>query len=523
MATRAAISRSVRSGTFPTVGALGFPMIVATSLVVFALTRRNALTGSIGFDEGVYFGSALRLAAHALPARDFVLVHPPGLAVLLWPLAAISNLSSTSDGLVLARIATGIAAIVNVGLIGYVVRRHGPFTMFVTATLLAIHPLAFTATHTILLEPWMLLCCLAALSTAFDADGHLASSNRLVVAGLLLGLGASIKLWGLLFLMPVVAIAVWHRRRRGAVETLGPALLAFGAIAGPMFLLAPFAFLRDVVIAQTNRRGDGIWRLALDERLTLITGLGDYPFSGGTMQATLAVTGLAFAVIVVLIASPKLRPIDIAAFATSAFAALAFARSPDFYRYYAYIAAASLLLSIGATVGLATSLLRRSWTPTSMAARRGLIVLFALPVVVATLRVLPHDRERITSYLSTAEDSADMLRAAIPKGSCVAFDEPGPLIAADRFLANDPGCPLIIDPFGTMMALNDGRIGAPYGEEICRLWTRALDQADYVTLVGPRSGWVAWCPDVATRFTNDFRQVARDRTIVVWQRSSFRP
>src|SRR5689334_22729672 len=71
------------------------PGIVAGLLGAYVLSLPHALSGIHGsaekgnYDDGIYFGAAIRLIHGWLPYRDFLLPHPPGLTVLLSPIAAL--------------------------------------------------------------------------------------------------------------------------------------------------------------------------------------------------------------------------------------------------------------------------------------------------------------------------------------------------------------------------------------------------------------------------------------------------
>ena len=64
------------------------------------LPKRNAevdrhLLGVTEYDDGVYLGAALRLVHGVLPYRDFVLVQPPGLILVMTPVAALAKWTGT--------------------------------------------------------------------------------------------------------------------------------------------------------------------------------------------------------------------------------------------------------------------------------------------------------------------------------------------------------------------------------------------------------------------------------------------
>ena len=56
-----------------------------------AVAARNNFTGVLEYDDGVYYGAAKFLLHGLMPYRDFTIVHPPAICVLLLPFAAIGN------------------------------------------------------------------------------------------------------------------------------------------------------------------------------------------------------------------------------------------------------------------------------------------------------------------------------------------------------------------------------------------------------------------------------------------------
>ena len=77
-------------------------VIIITTLVAFGLrfyyqsTRPGFLVGVTEYDDGPYFGSAVRLVHGSMPYRDFVLVQPPGITLLMSPAALLSYLVGTA-------------------------------------------------------------------------------------------------------------------------------------------------------------------------------------------------------------------------------------------------------------------------------------------------------------------------------------------------------------------------------------------------------------------------------------------
>lgn len=74
---------------------LAAPLFVACLALVLRLAPTLWHAGSwlaLGrYDDGVYFGAAVALTHGQLPYRDVLLLHPPGITVLLAPFAFLAE------------------------------------------------------------------------------------------------------------------------------------------------------------------------------------------------------------------------------------------------------------------------------------------------------------------------------------------------------------------------------------------------------------------------------------------------
>ena len=98
--------------------------LVAFVLRVYLLARPGVLTVT-QYDDGPYFGSAVRLVHGVLPYRDFAFVQPPGITLLMGPVGLVSYLTGTAWGLVIGRLLTILAGAAAVVLAGLLVRHRG--------------------------------------------------------------------------------------------------------------------------------------------------------------------------------------------------------------------------------------------------------------------------------------------------------------------------------------------------------------------------------------------------------------
>jgi hypothetical protein len=301
------------------------------------------------------------------------------------------------------------------------------------------------------------------------------------------------------------------------------AFAGFAVPALPFIINAPTRFFDQIVVAQTGRQGSETWSLPISQRLAIITGSQEHWVSGaGGRAIVLASVVVVLAVAVYAGGRSYVRPFDWFAAAAALVVLGALFTAADFYLYYTYVSATAVAVLAGVVVGLF-----RATMAASLRGRPGTDRAAGLlsPVVVALVCILgalqmPRTVEAGRSYLSTARDSGAMIAAAIPAGACVAFDEPGPLIVADRFRAGR-SCPRVVDPYGWFLILNDGRPDTrirPFEAEFVEHWRRWLERSEYVLLAAPRSSFVPGTADLGAWFDSEFELMAFDGRAFVYRR-----
>ena len=103
-------------------------VVVAVAAFLFRLVpvlRGGGLFGFGNYDDGVYYASATGLIHGLLPYRDFLLLHPPAITLLLAPFAAVAQLTSDSYGFAAARVAWMLLGAANAVLIWKILRPIG--------------------------------------------------------------------------------------------------------------------------------------------------------------------------------------------------------------------------------------------------------------------------------------------------------------------------------------------------------------------------------------------------------------
>jgi alpha-1,2-mannosyltransferase len=503
----------------------GKVMLLATALAVairlFTLTRPGYLTGITEYDDGVYLGAALRMTGGAMPYKDFAFVQPPGILLLMAPVALVAKLTTTVKGLALARVLTALASAACVPLAGNLVRYRGTVVTLVTCGVLAIYPGDITTAHTLLLEPWMNLFCLLAMNAAFRR-GHLAHPGRLAWAGLALGFATAIKFWAAApasVLLVLCLVTGQDRARR--VRAYLPALAAgFVIPVAPFLASAPLTFLRSTITDQAARTGSAV---SIGIRLANLTGLidifnnkGKISLNAGahSMYAAGASAGLGdssslgwlpvaatIALVAVIVVSytwqsRRLTPLEWLSLITAVIASVAILGYSAFFYHYSDFPAPWLALTLGGAAGALAG--HPAW-------RKIVIPVAGIAIVlVAALQ--------IRETFPLRQPSAEAMVQLIPKGACVVTDEVSLTIAADRFADLPPGCPDIIDSLAETLVLSNGvsvQGGADTMPRVVAAWHTWLSKADYVWL-SPDHGSrrrIPWTPELSDWFNATFTKL----------------
>ena len=87
--------------------------------------RGGGLFGLGNYDDGVYYAASTGIAHGLLPYRDFLLLHPAGVPLLLTPFALVGQLTSDSYGFAAARVAWMLLGALNAVLILRILRPIG--------------------------------------------------------------------------------------------------------------------------------------------------------------------------------------------------------------------------------------------------------------------------------------------------------------------------------------------------------------------------------------------------------------
>ena len=525
--------RAGRWALSPVAVVIAAATVAALGLRLAELTGPNLL-GVTQYDDGVYFGSAVRLVHGILPYRDFYLVQPPGITLLMTPAALASKVVGTAWGMAAGRVLTVLASTASVTLAGLLVRHRGLLAVTVACGIMAVYPSNLEAAHTVFVEPWLVLFCLIGAVTLFDGEALAAGWRRLAGGGAALGFAGATEAWAvfpfavaLALVLALPAAPACPRRRRAAAFIAGTAA-GFCVPVLPFAVLAPRGIYDSLVTSQVGRVTVPTPMLF---RLRLMTATGQLPGLSGTAVTVIAIALAVLIAALVLAASLAGRrlppPLETFAVATTALVVAAFLWYSQFFLHFpAFLApfvaaalalpAARLAAALRGRAGLAGVTGRspaavQGWVAAGMA-----VLLIGLGASTQAASVGAVNSRMRPSYIAAA-------RRIIPPGACVATDQASILIAADRFSSDVPGCSPMVDGLATDYALSHGRngdTGAGRVPAVAAAWRDMFTHAQFAWLSGRFSGRrIAWTPALHAYFWAHFRPVLRDRrNDVVYER-----
>ncbi len=518
--TASAVAGDARQARRPALGRPGWltPVTVviagmtllALGLRLFYLTRPGYLLGVTEYDDGSYFGSAVRLVHGMLPYRDFVFVQPPGITLLMTPVALLARLIGTDWGLAVARIATMLAGAAGVALAGLLVRHRGTLAALIACGVVAIYPDSVASAHTLLVEPWLVMFCLAGAVAVFDGDQITSSRRRLIWGGAAFGFAGVVEAWAIIPVRVIVALGLRWPRRMAAY--LGGVAAGFLIPVLPFAALAPRMFYDSVIVAQVGGRVKAV-RMPLWYRLRQMSGFANEPhvrhlYIIGVMALIIAFVIVACA-LALLLTRRLPPPVEWFAFASTAAVVAIFLWPAQVHYHFSGFLAPFVGLSMALPAARAVAAVRArtggspagqllSWTAAGLAA--------AL-VVAGTWSQ--------AAFESTLEPDAPVAVMAagqqiIPPGACVLADNSAYTIVTNRFLSNVPGCPAIDDGTGANYALSNGRgalTGAGQVPAVAAMWHAAFAHAQYVWLTALNRLRIAWTPALRAYFNANFVHV----------------
>ena len=414
--------------------------VVAVTARLVPVLRGGGLYGLGNYDDGVHFAAAVGFWHGLLPYRDFLLLHPPGIVLLLAPFAALAEVVGEPDAMAAARVAWMGLGAVNAVLVVLVLRPVHRWAAVVAGLGYAVFFPAIYSEHTTLLEAPGTTALLAALAlTRILEDGTGVGAGRYLAAGLLLGLGPTVKIWGIVAVIVVVAALAARRGRHPGLLVLIGAAATTVAICLPFFARAPVLMWQMIVRDQLDRRRPDLELVnRVDDFLGLTMWTGAPRIHLGTLLGLVAVV----VCLVICLARARLRVLGILLLTHAA----VIAATPMWFLHNSALTAAPLVLVLGASLGVVAS---------RLASTRPRLV----PVVVtgALLVVAVNASPLATLRLNRGFAAADAAALVTPTSGCVVTDLPMTLIQMDLLERTlGAGCRYVVDLSGASYHLPAG-------------------------------------------------------------------
>ncbi|GAA1625914.1 glycosyltransferase 87 family protein [Georgenia ruanii] len=402
---------------------------VAAAVRLLPVLAGGGLRGAGGYDDGVYFTAATALVHGRVPYADFVLLHPPGITLVLAPFAALTWWVPDSVAFAVARVAFVALGALTAVLVARLGEPAGRAAALTAGLAYALAPAAAYAERTTMLEGPANLCLAGALVVLLARP--LPTARAALGAGALLGLGAGVKVWGV---VPLAVVAGWvalHGGRRRLAQLLTGAAAALTAVCLPFFLAAPGEMVRYVVLAQLGRaRMAAGWT----DRLAGVVGPALGP-AAAPRPAEVAL--VAAGCVVVGLAAWSLRRDRRARLflALAGAAVLTLLASPTTFRHYGALAAVPVSVVLGLAVQRA-----RDGPVRHRRAAQALVAGGAAVLVTAAVVSLGPANAPFPRVLADAARRVD---------GCVTADDPTALVLMDT-LARDltRGCRVWVDVSG---------------------------------------------------------------------------
>jgi hypothetical protein len=485
--------------------------LLALALRIYLLSRPGYLLGVTEYDDGPYFGSAVRLVDGVIPYRSFILVQPPGITLLMTPAALMAKVIGTAGGMVIGRILTMLASAAAVVLGGLLVRHRGLVAVTVCCGIIAVYPDSVLTARTVLVEPWLVLFCLAGALAVFDGDRPTDSRRRLLWGGVAFGFAGAVEAWVIAPVLVVIGLLLVVREFKRTALYVGGAAAGFLVPVVPFAALAPHGFYESLVTAQIGPRKN-VARASLQYRLQQISGLFTTHGASHALVEGVVLGVLCLVVFCIVCASLLTRrpppALEWFGVVTTVLVMIMFLWPPQFHYHFPTFLAPFLALAVALPLARLVAAVRQSgdrqgnrallrWGEAVVA---GLVVVVLVVFSVFTFQMVGHLKAKSYQEVVAA-------RRLIPPGSCLFTDTVAFAIMANRFVSKVPGCSVMDDGLGTDLALSQGlspSTGAGNVPAVEAVWWNGFKHAQFVWRSRYSSRRVPWTPRFRAYLNNRF-------------------
>ncbi len=496
------------------------PLVISLGLTFFSLVLylwqfRFANILSL-YDSGVYLAGSINLIHGILPYRDFTFVQPPGILLILSPVATLAKFIGTSGAFLVGRLLTAFVSAIDVGLTAWVLRARGPVAMIVGGLGIALMPVGAYETASIKLEPWTLLFILLAVavllrppSARTESDDVNLSSGRLFIGGVLFGLAGLTKAFAFLpFLGMLMVLYPLVRKRTGVF--IGGAACGFIVPALPFVIAGPSQFFHQVIFEQLSRRSPQSMGVGVPVRILNLVGIPNSWLATHSAQVAPFIVVVSISVAIILWRTRPLLPIDRFFITASSLTVTGLLSAAQFINYYGYFSLPFLFGLLGITLSALSTPVHRvvRRMPLSSSIRRftsGVLILGSGVLIVAITLYTTTYYSNSARVFGFDPRNVTQISALIPPNSCVVYDTVAYGLLANRWSSPSPECPHVIDPFGMWLAWGNHVTAPP--AEFTATWQRIFEHATFVVLRKPRSGVIPWDHGLWPWFSSHFHVV----------------
>ena len=479
--------------------------LLSLGLSLWQLTKPGFFSFS---DSGVYLAASIHLIYRSVPYQDFVFVQPPGIMLIMSPVAIISRIFGSHDGFVVARVLSALVTALNATLLAWLVRHRGRAAMLIAGGGLALLPVASFVSTGVILEPYLIFFVLLGSLTVFPYERARTelSTRRLKSAGLFFGLAALVKLWAFFpFLALVICLAPRYRLR--VLYMIRSAVVWFVALCLPFYVLAGNKFISQVFVEQLTRRANVTNDGGVIGRLITMTGFSNTSLAPSATEVIIAFAALAAIVALAFTRRARQSTVDNYLLVAALVSVGGLLIGPDSYTYYGYFTAPFLLGLLGVSLGRLSVPIRRV-LGTQRASKGPRRFGYAAYIIVAAALVVALIMEGTSFYSSYTNEHGysgvpfSAITNLIPAGACVVYDQVSYGVFANRLQSNDPNCPNVVDPYGIGMAWSY-QLSAPAPALVAE-WKSYLEAAQYVVLSSPYASGIPLNQSLETWFNSNY-------------------
>ncbi len=419
-------------GSVPAAGRLWTRLWAPLALAGFAfgcrflpLLRGAGLFGRDTYDPSVYYGAAVALANGRLPYRDFLLLHPPGLLLVLQPFAWLGGLAGDPVGMASARLGFMAMGAGSAVLIYFILYRQSVTAAWVGAGLYAVwFPAVYVERMTRLEPPATFLVLLGILVLLRGIERH--PGRTAVITGALFGLSGVMKVWGAALVLVLVIWLWYHHGWKRALAAASGAAGAALAVMAPFIIASPLWW--DMLVLDLLARSRS--PVPMLARAGDIFGVGPVPVEYALVPVLVAVALTVVAAALAMRTAPGQLFVGL-----SAISIVVLVGTSNWYQHYPALSAAPLCLLYATAAGMVAGRLSdqaRRWASVGLA-----LVLAAAGVVLMAQRV------------GNRFPGPELAAILAERPGCITTDNPTALILSDTLRRNlSDGCPAVVDLTG---------------------------------------------------------------------------